>query len=563
MHSIKLKQKMLLLTIIPLVVSIVAVMLVVQAKLAELGEKEISTINAELIALKEESLKGFIELAASTVQPILDNAREIGDAEARKQAADILRTMRYGEANDGYIFVYSYDGVNVVNGPKQTLEGKNLIDLKDPDGVPIIKELISAAKSGGGYVNYKWAKPSKEMDVAKLSYADSIDEFKWMIGTGFYIDDIEEKLAVIQEKVDTDIQNTMLIIAALGALLLVVFVLIALWMSSKITRPLRDVAEALADISAGEGDLTRRLTVSTGDEVGLVATGFNNFADKIQHLVVDLKKSIQELSRSTEQMNQVVKKTNADVQRQRHETTQTAAAVHEMAATAQEVASNAGGAASAADQADHATSDGQKEVEATISALQQLYQDVNRSSEVISRLDDDADKIGSVVNVIKEIADQTNLLALNAAIEAARAGEYGRGFSVVADEVRTLANRTQESTQEIQMMIERLLTGAREAVSVMETSRSQGETTVERAAKASESLGVITASVSTINNMNMQIASAAEEQTAVADEISSSVQQIADIAEHSAKNADNLEATTNEMSRLEKRLQSLVGHFKV
>ncbi|MDP2522699.1 methyl-accepting chemotaxis protein [Neptunomonas phycophila] len=563
MHSIKLKQKMLLLTIIPLVVSIVAVMLVVQAKLAELGEKEISTINAELIALKEESLKGFIELAVSTVQPILDNAREIGDAEARKQAADILRTMRYGEANDGYIFVYTYDGVNVVNAAKQTLEGKNLIDLKDPDGVPIIKELINAAKSGGGYVNYKWAKPSKEMDIPKLSYADSIDEFKWMIGTGFYIDDIEDKLAVTQKKVNADIQNTMLIIAALGALLLVVFVLIALWMSSKITRPLRDVAEALADISAGEGDLTRRLTVSTGDEVGLVATGFNNFADKIQHLVVDLKKSIQELSRSTEQMNQVVKKTNADVQRQRHETTQTAAAVHEMAATAQEVASNAGGAASAADQADHATSDGQKEVEATISALQQLYQDVNRSSEVISRLDDDADKIGSVVNVIKEIADQTNLLALNAAIEAARAGEYGRGFSVVADEVRTLANRTQESTQEIQMMIERLLTGAREAVSVMETSRSQGETTVERAAKASESLGVITASVSTINNMNMQIASAAEEQTAVADEISSSVQQIADIAEHSAKNADNLEATTNEMSRLEKRLQSLVGHFKV
>ncbi|MFY0656635.1 MAG: cache domain-containing protein [Neptunomonas phycophila] len=563
MHSIKLKQKMLLLTIIPLVVSIVAVMLVVQAKLADLGRKEISTINAELVALKEESLKGFIELAVSTVQPIIDNAREIGDAEARKQAADILRTMRYGEANDGYIFVYSYDGVNVVNGPKRALEGKNLLDLKDPDGVPIIKELISTAKSGGGYVSYKWPKPSKGIDVAKLSYADSIDEFNWMIGTGFYIDDIEDKLAVTQKKVDADIQNTMLIIAALGVLLLVVFVLIALWMSSKITRPLRDVAEALADISAGEGDLTRRLIVSTGDEVGLVATGFNNFADKIQHLVADLKKSIQELSRSTEQMNQVVKKTNADVQRQRHETTQTAAAVHEMAATAQEVASNAGGAASAADQADHATSDGQKEVEATISALQQLYQDVNRSSEVISRLDDDADKIGSVVNVIKEIADQTNLLALNAAIEAARAGEYGRGFSVVADEVRTLANRTQESTQEIQMMIERLLTGAREAVSVMETSRSQGETTVERAAKASESLGVITASVSTINNMNMQIASAAEEQTAVADEISSSVQQIADIAEHSAKNADNLEATTNEMSRLEKRLQSLVGHFKV
>jgi len=563
MPSIKLKQKMLLLTIIPLVVSVVTVMLVVGSKLSELGKKEVATIEAELITSKEEALKGFTELAISAVQPIIDQAANENDVEAKKQAADLLRTMIFGEAKDGYIFVYNYDGVNIVTGPKPALEGKNLLSLKDPNGVLVIKELIDVAREGGGYVNYQWAKPSKNKDVAKLSYATKVDKFNWMVGTGFYIDDIEDKLALTREAVNADIQHTMLMIAFSGLVLLLVFILLALWISAKITRPLIAVAEALTDISAGEGDLTRRLSVTTGDEVASVATGFNNFADKIQHLVVDLKKSIEELSRSTGQMKSVVKKTNADVQRQRHETTQTAAAVHEMAATAQEVATNAGGAATAADEADHATSDGQKEVEATISALQQLYQDVNRSSDVISRLDNDADKIGSVVNVIKEIADQTNLLALNAAIEAARAGEYGRGFSVVADEVRTLANRTQESTQEIQTMIERLLNGAREAVGVMQTSRSQGEKTVERAAKASESLGMITAAVSTINNMNMQIASAAEEQTAVADEISSSVQQIADIAEHSAKNADDLEVTTNEMSRLEKRLMSLVGHFKV
>jgi len=563
MPSIKLKQKMLLLTIIPLVVSVVTVMLVVGSKLSELGKKEVATIEAELITSKEEALKGFTELAISAVQPIIDQAANENDVEAKKQAADLLRTMIFGEAKDGYIFVYNYDGVNIVTGPKPALEGKNLLSLKDPNGVLVIKELIDVAREGGGYVNYQWAKPSKNKDVAKLSYATKVDKFNWMVGTGFYIDDIEDKLALTREAVNADIQHTMLMIAFSGLVLLLVFILLALWISAKITRPLIAVAEALTDISAGDGDLTRRLSVTTGDEIALVATGFNNFADKIQHLVVDLKKSIEELSRSTVQMNNVVKKTNADVQRQRHETTQTAAAVHEMAATAQEVATNAGGAATAADEADHATSDGQKEVEATISALQQLYQDVNRSSDVISRLDNDADKIGSVVNVIKEIADQTNLLALNAAIEAARAGEYGRGFSVVADEVRTLANRTQESTQEIQTMIERLLNGAREAVGVMQTSRSQGEKTVERAAKASESLGMITAAVSTINNMNMQIASAAEEQTAVADEISSSVQQIADIAEHSAKNADDLEVTTNEMSRLEKRLMSLVGHFKV
>lgn len=563
MSSIKLKQKMLLLTIIPLVVSIVIVMLVVRSKLSELGGQQIASVEAELIASKKESLKNFTQLAISSVQPIIDRATNRNDTAAKKQAADLLRLMLFGDAKDGYIFVNDYDGVNVVMGPKPELEGKSLLGMKDSNGVWVTKELISAAKSGGGYVKYQWPKPSKNMEVTKLSYSMKIDKFNWSVGTGFYIDDIEDKLAIIRETVSKNIQHTMLMIAFSGLVLLLVFILLALWISAKITRPLIAVAEALTDISAGEGDLTRRLSVTTGDEIALVATGFNNFADKIQHLVVDLKKSIEELSRSTVQMNNVVKKTNADVQRQRHETTQTAAAVHEMAATAQEVASNAGGAAAAAGEADHATSDGQKEVEATISALQQLYQDVNRSSDVISRLDNDADKIGSVVNVIKEIADQTNLLALNAAIEAARAGEYGRGFSVVADEVRTLANRTQESTQEIQTMIERLLNGAREAVGVMQTSRSQGEKTVERAAKASESLGMITAAVSTINNMNMQIASAAEEQTAVADEISSSVQQIADIAEHSAKNADDLEVTTNEMSRLEKRLMSLVGHFKV
>ncbi|SFG07714.1 methyl-accepting chemotaxis protein [Neptunomonas qingdaonensis] len=563
MSSLKLKHKMLMLTIIPLIVAILVVMLVVKVKLQEMGEHEVATIRSTMMSSKQETAKAFMDMALSAVQPIVDNASGPDDTEAKKKAADILRSMTYGEKKDGYVFVYDYSGTNIAMRPKPSMEGENLILLKDANGLAIIKELINKAQQGGGYLTYIWNKPSKNADVQKLSYALGIAKFGWMLGTGFYIDDIDDVVATTQQSIDSKMARTQLFIAGAGLVLLTFFVLIALYIAGKVIQPLRDTAEALIDISQGEGDLTRRLTVMSKDEVGQVSQGFNDFADKIQRLVIDLKGGIHDLSQSTSQMNTVVSKTHSDVQRQRHETAQAAAAVHEMAAAAQEVAGNAAGAASAAQEADNESNSGQRIVEETITAIKALSDDVNRASDVIGQLDIDADKIGTVVNVIKEIAGQTNLLALNAAIEAARAGDYGRGFSVVADEVRTLANRTQQSTQEIQNMIERLQVGAREAVGVMDTSKAQSVATIERAAQASLSLSVITGSVSTITQMNTQIASAAEEQTAVADEISQNVQQVADIAEHSAQNADALSDTTQEMSALERRLMKIVSQFKV
>ncbi|BBB30549.1 methyl-accepting chemotaxis protein [Neptunomonas japonica] len=563
MSALKLKHKMLLLTIIPLVVAILVVMLVVKVKLEEMGVHEVAAIRSTMMDSKQETAKAYMDMAYTAVKSITDKASGADDVEAKNKVAEILRSITYGEKNDGYVFVYDYSGTAIAMRPKPSLEGKNLMGLKDPNGIYIIKELIDKAKQGGGYVTYFWSKPSKNMDVEKLSYALGISKFGWMLGTGFYIDDIDDAVAAAQQGIDSNMAKTQVFIAGTGIVLLIFFVFVALYIAGKVTQPLRDTAEALTDISQGEGDLTRRLKVMSEDEVGQVSQGFNDFADKIQGLVIDLKGGIADLSKSTVQMNNVVTKTHTDVQKQRHETAQAAAAVHEMAAAAQEVAGNAVGAASAAQEADNETLSGQKIVEDTIVAIQALSDDVNKASDVIGQLDVDADKIGTVVNVIKEIAGQTNLLALNAAIEAARAGEYGRGFSVVADEVRTLANRTQQSTQEIQSMIERLQTGAREAVGVMDTSKAQSIATVERAAQASGSLSVITGSVSTITQMNTQIASAAEEQTAVADEISQNVQQVADIAEHSASNADALSATTKEMSALEQRLMRIVNQFKV
>jgi methyl-accepting chemotaxis protein len=252
-----------------------------------------------------------------------------------------------------------------------------------------------------------------------------------------------------------------------------------------------------------------------------------------------------------------------NVERQRSETDQVATAINQMTATVQEVASNATNAAASANSADNNAKVGKEVVAATSDAISRLADEVENATNVIKGVEQDSASIGSVLDVIKGIAEQTNLLALNAAIEAARAGEQGRGFAVVADEVRSLASRTQESTQEIEEMIAKLQTGSKNAVGVMEQSREQAQAGVEQAREAAEALESITGAVATINDLNTQIASAAEEQSAVSEEINRSVVSISQISEETATGAEQTTSSANDLSKLAGDLQGLVSQFRV
>ena len=380
--------------------------------------------------------------------------------------------------------------------------------------------------------------------------------------------EVPEKILVgpaqaLQAELDERNNAGALIELGLGLLAAVIGLLLIWLMARSVTRPILDVAHMLEDIASGEGDLTRRLAYDKKDELGQLAGWFNRFLDKLQPIIADVKRSVQDARGTADQSAAIASQTSAGMEQQYRQVDQAATASHEMSATAQDVARSAAQAAQAARDADQATRQGLSIIDHTTTSIDQLAADMGVAMTQVEGLAANSEKIGSVLEVIRAIAEQTNLLALNAAIEAARAGEAGRGFAVVADEVRNLARRTQESVEETRQVIEQLQVGTQDVVSSMGNSHRQAQGSVEQVGQAVTALQQIGNAVTVITDMNLQIASAAEEQSAVAEEINSNVATIRDVTESLSEQANESARVSQSLNALANQQQQLMDQFRV
>jgi len=346
------------------------------------------------------------------------------------------------------------------------------------------------------------------------------------------------------------------------AVLALLIGMLAAWLITRqITQPLADTLAVVRNIAAG--DLTDQRRIERQDEIGALQQGVMGMAATLRELISGIRDSVTQMASAAEQLSVITEQTSVGMNGQKIETDQVATAMHEMSATVQEVARNAEDASQAASDADREARAGDAVVSEAVTQIERLSEEMLRSTEAMAKLESESNRIGSVMDVIKTVADQTNLLALNAAIEAARAGEAGRGFAVVADEVRGLAQRTQKSTEEIEQLVAGLQQGTQQVAAAMQNSHNLTESSVELTRKAGLALTDITAKVSNIQAMNQQIAAAAEEQGAVAEEISRSVINVRDISEQTATASDETAASSVELARLGGELQAMVSRFRV
>ena len=529
--------------------------LVVVAALAIIAVTLVTSLISRNNMMNEKfnTTRELVEVATHIVQYYYDQASsgKMDEKQAKDLALTQLKTLRYNQ--EDYFWVNDTTPTMLMHPTKPALDGKDLSGVKDPYGTYLFNDMVKVVKtSGGGFVPYYWPKPGHDKPVSKISYVHEFKPWGWIIGTGIYIDDV-----------DAQFYHNMLTAGGVAAFVVFILFLISIAINASVLTPLQELVSTMKNLSRGDGNLTVRLDTRGKDEISQLSRDFNLFIEKLAGIIQALIKTISELNQVSEDVGQF----SSEVKQRSHEQHEESRAINrafsEMSIAIENVARSAENAASAASAADQTANAGQQMVKDTVESTRQLAREVQSAGTIISDLEAKSDAIGSVLDVIRGIAEQTNLLALNAAIEAARAGEQGRGFAVVADEVRTLASRTQQSTEEIHAMISSLQDGTRNMVEAINRSRSLSDRNVEFSSRSGETLNSITQAVQTITDLNHQIASAAEEQAQVSMSISRSIDHVNSNAERGVNDAEHSADISARVHSLSGRMQELANQFRV
>ena len=516
----------------------------------------IASLTHQYSSLKNEQYlktQNVVETAYSIIEHFydLEQSNSLTQQQAQSQALNAIRAMRYDKTN--YFWINNFQPTMVMHPIKPALEGKDLTNNKDPDGKALFVDMVNIVKrSGEGFIPYKWPKPGKEKPVEKIAFVKGFSQWQWIIGSGVYLDSID---AAFSE------QRNLIVISA--TIMIIAVILLSYFIGKSILIPTRLAADMMKDISQGEGDLTRKLSESGNDEISELSRSFNLFALKMRESLAHVSQSANDVSEHAHTVDESSRTSHSFIELQNDSSTQVAAAMEQMTHQIHDVSRNAEAAEQAAKDAAQNASTGKNVVAQTITAIETLSSNIETVSRVTEDLANESHNIGSVLDVIRSISEQTNLLALNAAIEAARAGEHGRGFAVVADEVRTLASRTGQSTDEIQTMITKLQEGAKAAVEAVKSSQALSVSTVEQASSANTSLNEIERLVSIITEMNSQIARATEQQTQAADEVNLRINELSQSTEQSLNNTKQLTDASDNLKQSSEGLSSVVNRFKL
>ncbi|WP_281212453.1 methyl-accepting chemotaxis protein [Shewanella insulae] len=554
MWQLKMKNKLLVFALLPLILSFLFLVSITYNLESNSLEENMATFKESLYKERKAQLQEQVQIALE----IVNYQMSLGDAGDVNKA---LRNVRFGSA--GYFFIYDFNGISIFHAVKPDQEGKNMIGMTDPNGKKVVVGLIDTARRGDGFFSYKHAKPGAVGLVPKIGYAVTIPGKDWILGTGAYTDDIEAQVDSYREVMTQHMNDKAMMIILFALVLVAITAVVILVAAQRMVNPIGNMVQNLEDIAKGEGDLTKRLDVQGGDEIAMLGRAFNQFVDKLQGIIKDVARATVEVKSGADNISSQTSAMANQLISHNNETDQVVTAITEMSATASEVAMSTTQVAEATQAATEDVGNAQECVDSSLHEVSTLMAEIDVAAGHINSLNEQSQKINSVLSVIGGIAEQTNLLALNAAIEAARAGEQGRGFAVVADEVRSLASRTQASTLEINEMLSELHNLVSLAVGSMESSQQSCHRSVTSSRAISDSLGAVTSAVTSINDMSTQIATAATEQSSVTEEINRNVFAIQEIVNELLQASNSASDTSQGLANEGRNLDTLVGQFKV